>query len=434
MSEGHPLLKSLSAERQMLVRHCAEAAIARDEAVYLVGGPVRDLLLGRPVEDIDVVVVGDGLAVAQHVSRATGGRLTRYHAFGTARIDLVDGHRIDVATARAESYQHPGVLPEVRPGSLSEDLDRRDFTINAMAIGLGGRADATLVDPLGGRRDLEAGLVRFLHEGSFIDDPSRMLRALRFALRFGYGLEEGTARALEAGARGAYLDSISGDRLRRELAKLLQEQPVDGPARLQATGLLPTIDGALCFLEPVLRALVRELDRLAARRPSVADSPLWTLVLAALMTEVDVQSRWRLVRRLRLSRQEREPLVDGGAPWGRALAVLRRDESRRSAVAESFDALSEPAIVLGAATLRAAGDVAIAERVEAYLLEDRDCRARLEPAKLGELGCPSGPRLGEMLRVLRAARLDGLTADAEQEMELARGWLRERQIDPPEGP
>lgn len=431
MAPDHELLHGLTSTRRHLVRACADAGARRGEAVYLVGGPVRDLLLGRPVEDIDVVVVGDGLAVAQRVARALGGRLTRYHAFGTARIDLADGHRLDVATARAEAYQRPGVLPEVRQGTLADDLGRRDFTINAMAVGLGGVAGESLQDPLGGRRDLDAGLVRYLHEGSFIDDPSRMLRAVRFALRFGYALEAGTRRALEAGVRAGYLESISGDRLRREFAKLLQEQPVAGPLRLQADGLLATIAPGLRADEAMLRALVALI---AAATVDAGPAEVWPLVLAALSADLDVQARWQLARRLRLSRDDRAPLIDSGAPWQRFLRFAEAAERQPSELAAALDPLVIGAILVGSATLRAAGRAALADSTERYLQRHRDLRSRLDAAQLGALGCPAGPPMGELLRVLRGARIDGLAGDLEAEAELARAWLRERQIDPPESP
>ncbi len=176
--------------------------LAGGKPVYLVGGAVRDLLLGRGRADIDLVVEGDAAALATRL----GGEVVEHERFATAKADL-DGHEVDIATARAESYPHPGALPEVQPtAGIADDLARRDFTINAMAIPL--RRDPELIDPHRGREDLEAGLLRVLHGGSFEDDPTRALRAARYAARFDFELEPETAALLGR----ADLSTVSVDR------------------------------------------------------------------------------------------------------------------------------------------------------------------------------------------------------------------------------
>jgi tRNA nucleotidyltransferase (CCA-adding enzyme) len=188
------------------------AAAAGDTPVYLVGGAVRDLLLGRERTDLDIVVEGDAAVLAAEL----GGDSVTHGRFATAKVTLA-GVEFDLATARAESYPRPGALPEVRPSSLSEDLARRDFSINAMAVPL--RSDPALIDPFGGLRDLEAGVLRVLNERSFVDDPTRALRAARYAARFGFTAEPET----EALARKADLSTVSEDRLEAELMRLAAE-------------------------------------------------------------------------------------------------------------------------------------------------------------------------------------------------------------------
>jgi tRNA nucleotidyltransferase/poly(A) polymerase len=183
------------------------------EPVYLVGGAVRDLLLGRARSDVDLVVVGDAAAFASKL----GAETVEHERFATAKARL-DGHEVDIAAARAETYPHPGALPEVEPaGDIETDLERRDFTINAMAIPL--RGEPRLIDPHGGRADLEAGLLRVLHADSFADDPTRALRAARYAARFGFEVELGTVELL----RGADLGTVSADRRRADLLRLAAE-------------------------------------------------------------------------------------------------------------------------------------------------------------------------------------------------------------------
>ncbi len=183
------------------------------EPVYLVGGAVRDLLLGRGRADIDVVVEGDAAALAARL----GVEPVAHERFGTAKVSL-DGHELDIASARSETYEYPGALPAVEPAAaIAEDLGRRDFTINAMAIPL--RDGSNLIDPFGGQADLTAGLLRVLHPGSFVDDPTRALRAARYAARFGFRLEPET----EALLRKANLTTVSADRRDAELLRLAGE-------------------------------------------------------------------------------------------------------------------------------------------------------------------------------------------------------------------
>jgi tRNA nucleotidyltransferase (CCA-adding enzyme) len=186
---------------------------ATREPVYLVGGAVRDLLLGRPRADVDLVVEGDAAALAARL----GGAEVEHERFGTVKVE-VEGHEIDIASARTETYPEPGALPVVEPaGSIEEDLARRDFAINAIAIPLTG--EFRLVDPYEGRADLERGLLRVLHDDSFVDDPTRAIRAARYSARFNFGLEPKTEELL----RRADLTTVSADRRRVELERLAAE-------------------------------------------------------------------------------------------------------------------------------------------------------------------------------------------------------------------
>lgn len=187
---------------------------AVQEPVYVVGGAVRDLLLGRPRADLDLVVVGDAAALAERL----GGAEAEHARFGTVKVE-VEGHEVDIATARTETYPEPGALPVVAPaGSIEKDLGRRDFTINAIAIPLG--EGPRLIDPYDGRADLDRGLLRVLHDRSFEDDPTRAIRAARYAARFGFQLEPKTEDLL----RQSDLTTVSADRRRAELERLAAEE------------------------------------------------------------------------------------------------------------------------------------------------------------------------------------------------------------------
>jgi len=187
---------------------------AAGEPVYLVGGAVRDLLLGRPRADVDLAVEGDAAALAERL----GGADVSHERFGTVKVD-VEGHEVDIASARAETYPEPGALPVVSPAEgIEQDLARRDFSVNALAIPLQG--EPRLIDPCGGKADLDEGLLRVLHDRSFVDDPTRAIRAARYASRFGFALEPKTEELL----RLTDLTTVSADRRRAELERLASEE------------------------------------------------------------------------------------------------------------------------------------------------------------------------------------------------------------------
>src|SRR5215218_2552500 len=190
---------------------------------FLVGGAVRDLLLGATAVDLDVAVEGDAEAAAVRLAERLGGEVRAHGRFGTATV-RAPGLVVDLAGTRRESYAAPGALPDVTPATLDEDLGRRDFTINAIAMSLAPDELGAVHDPHGGREDLAAGLVRVLHDASFLDDPTRLLRAVRYATRFGFALERETDRLAREAVASRALDTVSGPRIRDELIDLLAEQ------------------------------------------------------------------------------------------------------------------------------------------------------------------------------------------------------------------
>ncbi|MCI0791520.1 MAG: CCA tRNA nucleotidyltransferase, partial [Chloroflexi bacterium] len=221
MSNLASILESrLGRRRFRWLRSLSEAGRDRAAGIYLVGGVVRDLLLKRSILELDISVSGLDEALALHLADALGGRLTARSQFNTFKI-AVGSTVIDLAMTRGESYAHPGALPDVWPGSIEQDLARRDFSVNAMATDLSVDAWGELLDPMSGQRDLERRLIRVLHPDSFADDATRIFRAVRYAQRLEFRLEEGTADLLKASLGG--LDTISGDRLRHEFQRVFAE-------------------------------------------------------------------------------------------------------------------------------------------------------------------------------------------------------------------
>ena len=208
-----------------LLQRIGQIAEAQGLCAYAVGGCVRDWHLGiTTVKDLDVTVEGDGIAAARAMAHALKGTVTAHRSFGTATLRLPRGKgRVDLASCRKEIYKRPGAYPSVSPGTLEEDLFRRDFTVNAMALAVNPGRFGTLIDPFQGARDLQQKRLRILHGRSFLDDPSRILRGIRFAQRFGLSWDPGTARAARAALSAGALQWLNAGRLRREMERMLQE-------------------------------------------------------------------------------------------------------------------------------------------------------------------------------------------------------------------
>jgi tRNA nucleotidyltransferase (CCA-adding enzyme) len=339
--------------------------IAARLPAYLVGGAVRDLLLGLEGGDLDVAIEGDAEALA----KLPGFELEREGLFLTGRLHT-DEVRIDVAQARAETYPRPGALPEVRPASISEDLARRDFTVNAMAFPLAGRNE--LLDPHGGVPDLEAGLLRVLHEGSFVDDPTRALRAARYAARFGFELEPETERLL----REAELSTVSDDRVQHELQRIAAEP--DPAAALQLIldwGVMPTLDSEA-------PARVAEVAQLAGEQPWAE----WASRELALMLA--------LVRPLPQIRE--------------LVAATPERPSEGARLAERWD----PSQLLVA---RALG----AEWLDRYAAKWRHVRLEITGDDLLQAGVPEGPAIGHGLEAALSGKLDGELSGRGEELRIA---------------
>ena len=380
------------------------ARIAEDSGFksYLVGGPVRDRMLGVSTSDLDITVVGDAVAVAEKLAADIDGRLTVHQRFATATVSTAS-ITIDLVTARRETYSAPGALPDVEPGHIEDDLARRDFTINAMAMPLQGSA-GEVVDPYGGRSDLAAGLIRILHPESFRDDPTRILRAVRYAARFGFAIEPETASLMSQALAARAFATLTGDRVRHELERTFQEPDPAAPLRLAGDcGVLSAIHPALTTRHlPGVGEPVAPLAWLAAL--------VWPLSAnegAALSARLNAPSDWMR--------------VIGDTARVRGMAPSLGNVSKPSEVCARLDGLSPDA--LRGATMLVDGQVA--DRIRRYLSEWWSVAPRLRGTDLLALGVPAGPEMGEALRALRRARLDGETHSAREEQELARNWAQE---------
>lgn len=342
------------------------------ERVYLVGGAVRDLLLGRGRSDVDLVVVGDAVALAERLDSTV---VAEEERFGTVKVEL-DGHVVDIAAARTETYPQPGALPVVEPSpDIESDLARRDFTVNAMAMRLG--EEAALIDPHGGLNDLERGLLRVLHSGSFADDPTRAIRAARYAARLDFELEPETERLLAA----TDLGTISADRRVAELRRLaIEESGLRGLELLMRWGLIqPRQDGI---------ELARRVEELLETDSWRGEGDRATTILTAAL-----------------------------GPVGDEQALAGERPKRPSNAVELVGGRDTDELLLA----RALG----AEWLDRYMEEWRSVTLEIDGSDLLAAGVAEGPAVGRGLQAALRRKLDGKISGREEELvaalEAARG-------------
>lgn len=406
------------------LRSLGREAVADGMQAYLVGGIVRDLLLRRDNQDVDVVVEGDGIALAESVARACGGASHPHRAFGTAKVDCPGGLRIDVATARTEFYAQPAALPSVERSSLKLDLYRRDFTINTLALRLDPDRFGEIIDFFGGLRDLKEGTIRILHNLSFVEDPTRILRALRFQLRFGFRLGQQTQKLMRSAVHMGFVEQARGRRLFQEWVQLLQEgDPVEALEELEEHEILAALHPALRFDRKVRDLMGRVKGVVAWFQLLYLDTPvrIWMLYLLALLDplgdgEVEAWARAFGV----LDREGRE-LLEARQRSHRALADLREELSRgppaNSRVYEILQACGpETLLFLMAKTL----DDRKRRLVSRFHTRLAAVRPVLKGRDLKALGVPPGPVYRELLDGLLKARLDGEVKTREDEV----AWVR----------
>ncbi len=429
----------------------AQAAAALGIETWLVGGTVRDLLLGRQSPDLDFVAVGDGCALAAAVERQLGGRLLLHPAFLTA--DLVDaqGTHLDIATARQETYRAMAALPTVAPGTLAEDLRRRDFTINTLALPLTAAMQpaaaldlSAVVDLFDGRRDLAAGALRVLHDRSFLDDPTRVLRGVRFEVRLGMRMTpetEGLAR--QSLAAGAFA-RLTGGRLRHELELLLEsDQAIAGIERLADLGVLAAVHQDLT-LDDAGRRRLRDATIEHAWYRAACGPPVprrWLVLLMALLAGLDAPRRREAAERLLLAGEELRLAASAVGGAGSSGAASENGGTGAIAKDGGSDLLAATAARLCAGTTASQADAALAPLVpeelilfaaqagtvarswvRRYATELRPFKLAIGGADLVAAGARPGPAIGAALRATRAARLDG-SIDTRDELAFALNYL-----------
>ncbi|HIQ02474.1 MAG TPA: CBS domain-containing protein [Anaerolineales bacterium] len=433
------LENALPPQTLALVQRTAETAQEMGYSLYFVGGLVRDLLLGAPIVDVDLVVEGEAIRLARHLAQLLGGRVVAHDRFGTAKWILnnrvwqgVAGgppppekaiSSVDFATARTEFYTHPTALPEVERSSIKQDLHRRDFTINTLAIRLDPPYWGQLLDFYGGEADLRDGIIRVLHSLSFVDDPTRILRAARLEARLGFSLDPRSEKQIANAL--PMLSRVSGDRIRHELEQILdEEEPERALCRLDGLGVLQEIHPDLrcdSWLSTRFQTIRGELDPATWE---MAPSDRRFLHLALFLYRLESRSLEAVLKRLKVPRADADDL--------RMLPDLRR-VLRRVALTRRPSRIYRLLRPYPARLLAAAWTASDRAGLRGKLLRFQTEYRRVETALTGEdlkrLGLRPGPLFGRLLSALRDARLDGQVATREEEEALLRRLLKAEGVE-----
>jgi tRNA nucleotidyltransferase (CCA-adding enzyme) len=405
------LKKVLPAELVDFIETAARLATEKGQKLYLVGGVVRDLLLEEPNSDLDLVIEGDAVELAQHLAELKQVKITTHPHFMTAKLTWGD-FSVDFTTARSETYAKPGALPTVKPGSIEDDLFRRDFTINAMAICLNTHRYGELIDRHGGQSDLEHRLIRVLHEKSFTDDATRIWRGLRYEQRLDFQLEETTLHLLKRDI--PMLNTISGDRIRYELECIFSEaEPEKVLRRADELGVLERLHPTLKGNNQLTRNFEKARKQLSPKLPPIG------LYLALLTYQLGSQECDKLISYLRLPKALGQTVHDAAVLKDK-LKMLAYPELSASYVYRILHRFSPAAIT--AISLATASPIA-RQHLEIYLHRLRYVKPALKGADLLTMGITPGPRVREVLTRLHEAKLDGKAVTRQDEEALIREWL-----------
>jgi len=415
------LLKERVPERiQRLMRQAGEIAQQLGYKAFIVGGFVRDLLLGIENLDIDLVIEGEGISFALQFARKIGGQVKRHGKFGTATLVLPDDFKLDIATSRREFYREPAVLPQVEPASLREDLLRRDFTLNAMAIDLSPPNFGNLIDFFAGQADLREGKVRVLHRGSFIEDPTRVFRAIRFEQRYGFLIEDETERLIRDVLRKELFRKLSKERIREELIQILEEdKPERAIRRMQDLGILETIYPGMQLTPEAEKTLDHLVDVfawfeiLSDKRPRK-----WLVRLLVLLESLSEDEVKDFCQSYKFTRQEKNCVIEAKLETNALVEKLMTPHPLSpSFIYCLLEPISRETLLFA---MVKADDKMVKKRIFQYFSRLQNMEIEVDGDDLKRMGYKPSPKFGEILNEVKKARLDGKVKTKEEEISYIR--------------
>ncbi|MFH1354810.1 MAG: CCA tRNA nucleotidyltransferase [Candidatus Omnitrophota bacterium] len=407
-------LKRLPDKIQELIGLARDLAERMNIHAYLVGGFVRDLIIGVNNLDLDIVVEGDGVAFAQELAKILRAKLVRHRRFRTATVMINPDLKIDVASARKEFYPSPADLPVVRSASLKDDHFRRDFTINAMAISISGGNFGKLIDAFGGKVDLRNKRVRFLHDLSFVDDPTRILRAIRFEQRFNFKIEPRTMKYLKQAVRLKMLNKVEPQRIRDELILLLKEKhPIKEIWRMQELTGFDFIAPALS-LGKNTRKLLGAIEKITLSHSRVEP---WLIYFMGLIDSLNLQQTEKVCDKFAFTKQNAKKIISSKKINRKFILSLGKKGLQPSMIYSLLSPLSYEAILL----LKAKYNQGIVrQNIEDFLETYRHLSLGVNGHDLQELGIRPGPDYQKILKKVFKAKLNGLVRDKDAQLRLIR--------------
>jgi tRNA nucleotidyltransferase (CCA-adding enzyme) len=404
-----------------LLKTVGRVADSLNYNAYAVGGFVRDIFLYQENLDIDVVIEGDGIEFARTLLTSLGGRVRAHEAFRTAVVVLPDGRKIDVATARLEYYQSPAALPTVERGSIKLDLYRRDFTINTLAIKLNPEGFGTLIDFFGAQKDLKQKVIRVLHNLSFVEDPTRVFRAIRFEQRFGFRIGKLTSGLIENAVRMDFFKDLSGRRLFSELRQILEEEkPIMALRRINEYDLLKLIHPELVF-DQALEKRLSSVGKVITWYNLLfldEDCCYWIVYLLGLMNALDREKAEALCDLFELNQQDRHILVDQKLKAEDSLKwMASSSRHKNSALYKEFQPYETEILLY---MMAIATRDSIKRAISTYITKLRLVKTLLTGNDLKKMGYKPGPIFREILSGLLDARLNGEVKTRQDEEAFVR--------------
>lgn len=423
-------LDRLPKDMQDLIRLAGEIASLRRMRAYLIGGFVRDLMLGVQNLDLDIVIEGDGITFAEDLAGRLKARFIKHQRFGTATIIAGNNLKIDIATARSEVYLKAAALPVVEPGFVKDDLKRRDFTINAMAISINLSDYGYLLDFFNGKDDLTKKKIRVLHELSFIDDPTRILRAVRFQKRYNFQIEPRTLKLLKISVKNKMLEIVQPQRLRDELIPMLKENnPIMQLKRLYALTGFNFINQHLKLTkanEKLLKsteAQIRWYNKVHSRRRKL-DS--WLMYFMALSGHLSVADIRQICKKFALRRGEQIRMLSFRKATGKFISQLHKDKLKPSVVFRMLEPLSYETTLL----IKAKYDSPNVRRhIEDFLEIYNGMRIYISGHHLRSIGIEPGPVYQKIFTKVLEAKLNGLVKTEPDELALIKKLAKEMEMN-----
>jgi len=422
------LIKKIFPERvQNILNKIGEMGDRLNYPVFMVGGIVRDLFLGIENYDIDIVVEGEGIKFARELSRDLKGRIKSHEKFGTAVVILTDGFKIDIATARREYYEYPAAFPKIELSSIRKDLYRRDFTINAMAIQLNQKYYGKLIDFFGGQRDLHLGTIRVLYNLSFVEDPARIIRAIRFEQRYNFKMDTSTEDFLKKAIDDKLLSRLRKKRVTEELVLILQEKsPIKSLKRMEELGALKYVLPEVELNEDTVGRLNRVKDNHNFWKNNMPDEKIqfWMIYLCCLIKNLEKNQVQRIFKKLIFKQKSLDKINYIYTNLNQIIRfVSQKDKISPSNIYIKLKGLSNEILFLA---MTENGDDIIKNRIIDYFKKYKIESVYISGKELKKLDIEPGPIYSQILDRLLYAQLDGEVKNKEDEIKFVKNILKEK--------